>query len=258
MFSSNSNSENLDPAAEPIEKTQNPAEDQPEHDQPEQDQPETGHHSNPQKRNSGRTGPTSEEGRATSSRNATRHGMCATTLILDHECEADWLELLNTWLQGYQSPILNSLLYTFVLKTAQAEWFRLRAQKEYDFFLRNHGNPPITGWVPVELKDHDLVTRYLTAAERRFQREYRMLEHHWKSHHKPAPEPKKAPKQPEPEPPKKQRKILFINNETGEAVDAEGNRYPPPPDYKPEPIIPGVYGPRHPAYEGPKEGPNRR
>jgi hypothetical protein len=85
-----------------------------------------------------------------------------------------------------------------------------------------------------------------------------MLEHHWKSHHKPAPEPKKAPKQPEPEPPKKERKILFVNNETGEAVDAEGNRYPPPPDYKPEPIIPGVYRPDHPAYEGPIKGPNRR
>jgi hypothetical protein len=68
--------------------------------------------------------------------------MCATTLILEHENEQDWLQLLPTWLDGYQNPVENTLLYNFVLKTAQAEWFRLRAQREYDFFLRNHGHPP--------------------------------------------------------------------------------------------------------------------
>jgi hypothetical protein len=57
-----------------------------------------------EKRTCGHTGPTTEEGRATSARNATRHGMCAITLILDHENEADWLQLLNTWRGGYQTP----------------------------------------------------------------------------------------------------------------------------------------------------------
>jgi hypothetical protein len=202
-----------------------------------------------QKRNCGRTGPTSEEGRAISARNAIRHGMCATTLILEHENEADWLQLLNTWLDGYQNPAENSLLYTFVLKVAQAEWQRLRIQREYDFFMRNHGHPPVTAWTPWELKSHDLVTRYLTAAERKFQREYRLLEHHWKTHH--LPEPKKSTKQPDPDP-QPMPKIRYINNETGESIDAFGNEYPPPPDWKPRPIIPGVYPPNHPAYEGPE------
>ena len=204
-----------------------------------------------QKRNCGHTGPTSSEGRAISARNATRHGMCATTLILEHENEADWLQLLETWLDGYQNPAENSLLFTFVLKVAQAEWQRLRIQREYDFFLRNHGHPPLTAWTPWELKSHDLVTRYLTAAERKFQREYRLLEHHWKSHHKPAPEPQKAPKQPEPEFSGEMPDIRFINNETGESCDCFGNDYPPPPNYVSRPIIPGVYDPDHPAYEGP-------
>jgi hypothetical protein len=211
-------------------------------------------HPENQKRNSGRTGPTSEEGRAISARNATRHGMCATTLILEHENEEDWLQLLHTWLDGYQNPAENSLLYTFVLKVAQAEWQRLRIQREHDFFMRNHGHPPVTAWTAWELKSHDLVTRYLTAAERKFQREYRLLEHHWKSHHKPLPEPKKATKQPipDPQPPQPMPKIRYINNETGESIDAFGNEYPPPPDWKPRPIIPGVYPPNHPAYEGPE------
>src|ERR1700722_11260188 len=42
------------------------------------------------KRNSGHTGPTSPEDRATSSRNAIKHGACAKTLILPHESVADW------------------------------------------------------------------------------------------------------------------------------------------------------------------------
>jgi hypothetical protein len=39
----------------------------------------------------------------------------------------------------------------------------------------------------------------------------------------------------------------YINSETGESMDDYGNHYPPPPDWKPEPIIPGVYPPDHPA-----------
>jgi hypothetical protein len=101
----------------------------------------------------------------------------------------------GTWLDGYQNPADSTLLYTFVLKTAQAEWHRLRVQREYDFHMFGHGSPPIAAWQPHGSKNHDLILRYLmrrkplqpagtesTAAERRFQREYRLLEHHWKSH----------------------------------------------------------------------------
>jgi hypothetical protein len=51
-----------------------------------------------ERRGCGHTGPITPEGRAISARNATRHGMCATTLILQHENEQDWLQLLHTWL----------------------------------------------------------------------------------------------------------------------------------------------------------------
>ena len=239
MFVDDANPKNLEAAAERHEINQNPADFSDQHDSP--------------KRNSGRTGPTSSTGRDTSARNATRHGLCATTLILVHENKADWDALLNMWLDGYQNPAEHSLLYSFVMKTAQAEWFRRRAQKEYDFFLGNHSNAPITVFEPHELKAFELVQRYLTTAERKFQRDYRMLEQHWKSHHKPQPERKLANKQSNPEPVSPQRipDILFTNNETGESVDCEGNRYPPEPGYICVPIIPGVYDPDHPAYEGP-------
>jgi hypothetical protein len=211
-----------------------------------------------QKRNSGRTGPTSETGRQTSARNATRHGMCATTLLLPGECEADWLLLFHSWLDAYQNPAENTVLYSFVIKTAQAEWRRLRTEREYDLHLVTHGNPPIGGWQPEDIKMHDLILRYLTTAERRFKNEYRMLEHHYKTHHK---QPQKPAPQPDPEPEyPPMPDILFVNNETGESMDEHGNHYPAPPDYKPEPIIPGVYPPDHPAnpINWPKELPPKR
>jgi hypothetical protein len=205
-----------------------------------------------EKRNSGRTGPTSEAGLAVSSRNATRHGMCATTLIMEGENEADWLELLKTWLTAYQNPAESDLLYSFVVKTAQAEWHRLRVQREYDFHLFGHGNPPMGAWQPDEIKTHDLILRYLTAAERRFQREYRLLEHHWKTHHKcGADTPVGRVETPldasSSTAPQNMPEVRYINNETGESVDDHGNHYPPPPNWTPIPIIPGAYPPNHPA-----------
>ena len=193
-------SDQLDPldsaAAEPLENNLTPAGDKTQIDPREIDHP-----ADPPrpKRNCGRTGPTSAFGRATSSRNATRHGLCSETLILSYESEAKWLELLACWLSDYQNPADNSLFYTFVVKAAQAEWFRQRAQKEYDFFLRNHNDPPMYAWTPQRIKEHDLLTRYVTAAERRFQRDYRTLEQHWKSHAKFVPQNTKSVAQPESE-----------------------------------------------------------
>ena len=55
-----------------------------------------------EKRNCGRTGPTSPEGRAASSKNSIKHGSCSQTLILPCEKEESWLLLLNRWLKTYQ------------------------------------------------------------------------------------------------------------------------------------------------------------
>ena len=206
------------------------------------------------KRNCGRTGPTSAFGRATSSRNATRHGLCSETLILSYESEAKWLELLACWLSDYQNPADNSLLYTFVVKAAQAEWFRQRAQKEYDFFLRNHNDPPMYAWTRQRIKEHDLLTRYVTAAERRFQRDYRTLEQHWKSHAKFVPQNSKPVAQPDHETESiedETPEVIIENADTGETLDVHRNYFPPPPDFKPEPIIPGVYRPGELGYEPP-------
>ena len=148
----------------------------------------------PKKRNCGRCGPTSEAGRRRSSMNALRHGACARTLILPPvESHEGWEILHDTWLQRYQ-PCDASLEWDFVLRTAQAEWYRLRAVREYDDFMLTTCGHSITTWTPEQIKMHDLLLRYKGNAERSFHREYRALETHYKIHNLlPKPEPEEEP-----------------------------------------------------------------
>jgi len=92
----------------------------------------------PEKRNCGRTGPTSPEGGAASSKNAVTHGACARTLILPHESKEEWELVLAHWCQNYQ-PAEDSLAYDFVLRTAKAEWHRRRAKLNFDYFMASTG-----------------------------------------------------------------------------------------------------------------------
>ena len=107
------------------------------------------------------------------------------TLILPHESIGDWELVLKHWCEVYR-PKEDSLEFDFVLKVAQAEFRRLRADRNYDDFLASLETSPPFAWSETEIKTHDLMQRYLTAANREFQRQYRMLEHHYKTH-KPIP-----------------------------------------------------------------------
>ena len=156
-------------------------------------QPDPNPDPEPKKRNSGRTGPTSAEGRAASVQNARKHGACARTLILPMESEQGWLILLSRWQDSYQ-PLEASLEADFVLRTAQAEWDRLRAQRQYDEFITTSAGHPPYMWTPEQCKMHDLMLRYKNSAERSFHREYRLLEAHYKSHKLAPPPPAEDPK----------------------------------------------------------------
>jgi hypothetical protein len=158
-----------------------------------------------EKRNSGRTGPTSPEGKAVSSQNAVKHGGCARTLILPGEFEEDWHRLLARWRAAYQ-PAEGSLEADFVLKAAQAEWHRIRAQHAYDNFFDVIGGVPPHVFYPGECKRHDLSLRYKNAAERTFHREYRALEYHMKTHRSKAAQPAAA----EPEAPESLRQEITV------------------------------------------------
>ncbi len=72
------------------------------------------------KRNSGRTGATTPEGKMKTRLNSLRHGSCARTLILPRENSEKYFELHETWVSGYPHP--SRLLQDFILRTVQAEW----------------------------------------------------------------------------------------------------------------------------------------
>jgi hypothetical protein len=173
------------------------------------------------KRNCGRTGPTSAAGRAQSARNSLKHGSCASTLILDCENIDDWHNLLDRWLSQYK-PEDNSLAYDFVLKAAQAEWERIRCCRNYDDYRIKLGGKSPFNWTAEEVKMHDLHLRYKNGAQRTFQREYRLLQDHYKTH-EPKPPKVKPASPPEPETTEPVTRIIASDPEspTGYTLAAE-------------------------------------
>ena len=118
----------------------------------------------------GSTGPTSPEGKATSSRNAIKHGLCSQQLILPDEDAAEFEEVKEKWLSDclYDEPLLVNLAE----QVAVAEWFHRRALREYNR-VREHLyklEPDFIFWTPDEIKLHDRYQRYLTTRERAFNR----------------------------------------------------------------------------------------
>ncbi len=247
-------------------------------------QPQSAQNPEPEKpkRNCGRTGATTPEGKMKTRLNALRHGSCARTLIIGAESHEKFFELHETWVADY--PHDSRLLQDFILRTAQAEWHRIRIQDQYSAILQGQPAAQIYNLPPDVLQALDLQQRYLTTAERTFQREFSMLERFWNNHCKPDlkafPKPESKP-EPKPEPPPETQpnageketeylkpweenppaainpsKMRFINSETGEYYQ-NGKFYPPPPDWKPVKIYPGYRHPLDPAnwrYEGdPKE-----
>jgi hypothetical protein len=78
----------------------------------------------------------------------------------------DFLLLLKHWCQNYRSAE-GHYLFEFVRQAAKAEWFRIRAQRQYNACLA-------TGPAP-DSKTRALLLRYKTAAENTLQRSFRLL-----------------------------------------------------------------------------------
>ena len=76
------------------------------------------------------TGPTSDAGKAISSRNAMRHGCCATeTLLLPTESASDLKALEAAWLKAY-SPADEAERH-LVAELVQNDWFLQRSTRAY-------------------------------------------------------------------------------------------------------------------------------
>ena len=82
------------------------------------------------------------------------------TLILECEAEEAWQIVLQHWCATY-NPAENSLEYEFVYRTAQADWERIRAQREYNS-CRAHLGCSAFNFTPEQTKLFDRMLRYKT------------------------------------------------------------------------------------------------
>ena len=110
------------------------------------------------------SGARSEAGKAISSRNATKHGLCATeTLILPNENIADFQALEATWLNSYspQDEAETHLIH----QLAQADWVLQRANRTYTQVEAKTfaTQPDPTEWTEQQHKTLTRFLRYRTA-----------------------------------------------------------------------------------------------
>ncbi len=144
------------------------------------------------------TGPTTPQGKAIASQNATKHGACSTNLrLLDSESKADYQALENLWFEAYkpQSPFETDL----VQKAIQADWLARRADRHYadlevDLF---NLNPTLIDWTPEQHKLLTLANRYRTANTNDLTKARKAIEDYRKNR---RAELKAATPKPEPKP----------------------------------------------------------
>jgi hypothetical protein len=134
------------------------------------------------------TGPRTPEGKAKSSKNATRHGMLAKTIVLEGESEERFQELLLSLIAEFhpRTPAENAVIETM----AAANWGLMRTwgmrkagmdQEMFRVATLAPGAPPSVRASAAHrtLADHsrslDLLERYETACDRQFARAFALL-----------------------------------------------------------------------------------
>ena len=131
--------------------------------------------------NNNSTGPRTNIGKQTSSRNAIKHGCCSNvTLILPTENIEDFQALEATWFQSY-SP--NTDLETHLLnQVIQADWFHQRAARalaKVEAQIWNERPDPMF-WDDYQHKALQRFTRYQTARRNEFNKAKKALDDHRK------------------------------------------------------------------------------
>jgi hypothetical protein len=119
------------------------------------------------------TGPTSESGRRIASQNAAKHLMTGRVLLLPGENPSDLDALVAQWQEEYPTETVEAA--KLVQEAAHSEWILLRVQRQsdknfVDLFLKG-----MDAWEDAEHKRYQLTQRYLTAAERKLERNRRLI-----------------------------------------------------------------------------------
>jgi len=121
------------------------------------------------------TGPKSEAGKATASRNATRHGLTAKQVVINGEDQEAYEALRRDLIDAYQPA--NAAETMLVEEIAQGFWRlqRARALEAEQFNLCCAGADPIIGFNSGNA-DFERLRRYMTSIERAYHRAIEQLE----------------------------------------------------------------------------------
>jgi hypothetical protein len=134
------------------------------------------------------TGPNSEEGKAISSRNATRHGLTGKKVVINGEDQEAYESLRKDLLDSYRPA--NAAEAMLVDEIAQGFWRlqRARALEAEQFNLCCGGADPIIGFNSGNA-DFERLRRYMTSIERAYHRAIEQLEKTQASRKKEQPQP---------------------------------------------------------------------
>jgi hypothetical protein len=123
------------------------------------------------KRNSGKTGPTSESGRATSAENSTTHGCRSQRLLVKGEKQEDLDAMRAKWMDQFKP--YNFVLTLLVEEIIRADWMLERARRNETIVVERLAEKDPDDW---EKADHDranLFARYVKSADNTFHRAMR-------------------------------------------------------------------------------------
>jgi hypothetical protein len=130
----------------------------------------------------GKTGPTTEQGKQISSRNASKHNCTSTQLIVQGEDPAAFTALLESLTAEYQPE--TQMQQIIVTEAARAAWELARANREFDKSQHKlYGQQPdMCEWNTAQQAEFERMLRYRTRAERAYSRGLRAVEHLRKLH----------------------------------------------------------------------------
>jgi hypothetical protein len=119
------------------------------------------------------TGPTSIAGKQITSQNAAKHHMTGRAPFIDGEFPKDFDDLLAQWQTDYPTDTVEAA--KLVQEAANSEWILLRVQRQSDKTFAELFQKGMDAWEDGEHKRYQLTQRYLTAAERKLERNRRMI-----------------------------------------------------------------------------------
>jgi hypothetical protein len=118
-------------------------------------------------------GPPSESGKRSASQNAAKHLMTGRVLLLPGEKPCDLAALVAQWQEEYPTDTVEAA--KLVQEAAHNEWLLLRVQRQSDKTLVDLFQTGMDAWQEAEHKRYQLTQRYLTAAERKLERNRRAI-----------------------------------------------------------------------------------